>query len=131
VRKSFPFRFFFQAEDGIRDGSVVEEQADRASGRKVALVGTGRIDLASFHTLPFFPKPITYPSSLVRSEDSELDSGFAEKVEAFHIHGGLRQPHALRIAAETALEVTYSPHDLSALVASVGQRQDHVVIRLS
>ena len=60
----------------------------------------------------------------------KLDSGFTQKLEAFHINGGLRQPHALRIASEAALEVADSPQDLSALIASVGQRQDQVVIRL-
>ena len=130
VRKSFPIHQQVLESDGMRDGSVVEEQADRASGRKVALVSTRRIDPASFHTLPFFPKPVAHPLRLVRTEDGELDSGFAQKLEAFHINGSLRQPHALRIASEAVLEVAHSPHDLSALIARVGQGQDRVVIGL-
>src|SRR5208337_5018941 len=130
VRKSFSIRQQVLEGDGVRDWPVVEEQTDGASGGKATLVGAGGINPAPLNAPPFAPRAVAHPVSLVRSQDGELDSCRAQKIESFNVNRSLRQPHTLGIASEAMLEVANSPDDLSVLIASVGQRQDYVVVCL-
>ncbi len=50
--------------------------------------------------------------------------------QRLQIDGGLRKPHALRIAPKTVLEIANAPADLRDPIARVGQRQDHMVVTL-
>ena len=65
---------------------------------------------------------------LMGREDRELDPFGREDIEGLRIDRRLRQPHADRLASETAAEVRDPPAYLGHLVAVRGERQDHVVV---
>src|SRR5262249_15134347 len=116
--------------DCMRDGTVVKEESDRVSRGKIAVVGARGIDLASVDRLPFFPRLVADASSLMRSQDGELDAARAEQFQGLSINRGLGQPHAFRISPETVLKISDAPGDLRLLVARIGKRQNRVVISL-
>src|SRR5206468_3088198 len=67
---------------------------------------------------------------LLRREDRELHPRFGEDLERLAVGGRLRQPQAFRLTFEARPEVREAPGHLRDLVASVGERQDHVVVDL-
>src|SRR5205823_2779318 len=72
----------------------------------------------------------TDAARLMRRQDRELDPLFGEDIECFAVDGRLRQPHPLRLAPETVLEIRNPPDHLSLLITPVGEGHDEVVVDL-
>ena len=53
-----------------------------------------------------------------------------QNFQGLQIHRGLRQPHALRMAAESFFKIANAPKNLRVFVLARGQRKDHVVVGL-
>ncbi|SPF47440.1 hypothetical protein SBDP1_650007 [Syntrophobacter sp. SbD1] len=51
-------------------------------------------------------------------------------VQALKIYRRLREPQSFGLASKAILKIFYSPENLRVLVATVGQRQDHVIVGL-
>ena len=115
--------------DRLGDGAVVEKQGD-GPGRSIRAIGAGGIDARAAHVGPRLRADLADGAGLRRGENGEADSLGGENVEGFQIDGGLREPHALRRAAEAGTEIGDAPKHLGPFVAGVGQRHDGVVINL-
>ena len=63
-------------------------------------------------------------------EDREPDPLPGQDLEGFQVHGGLREPEALRRPPEAVREVLDPPAHLRFLVPGVGQGKDDVVVPL-
>ena len=113
--------------DGARDRPVVEEEVDAPSGREVAEIGAGRVDV---RLGPLIRSDLPEPRRLVRRQDGELDVEFRQDVERLQVHRRLGEPHPLGEALKALPEVRDAPDDLRPLVPRVRQRHDHVVVDL-
>ncbi len=101
----------------VRDAAVVEDEVDRSTA---AIRMHPSIRLAA----------IDRTVRLAGCEDREPDPFVDERAQHVVVHRGLGQPHASRRTSEPVLEVGESPTDLGADVTLVGEREDHVVVRL-
>src|SRR5262249_29488852 len=114
----------------LRDGSVVKEDGDSLPGRKSYLVGCRRIDSSSVHVFPSSTFQLARPFRLVWRKNGIANSETSKDLERLQIDSVLRQPHAFGFASKTKLKVPNAPKQLRKFVATVRERQDHVVIRL-
>jgi hypothetical protein len=112
--------------DRPRGRAVVEEQVDGPARRQRAAVGAAGVDrLGPPRAARRAPR-----LGLVRREHRERDALGGERVERRQVDRALGQPHALRRAAEPALEVGDAPPHLGRAIARRGQRHDQVVVGL-
>ena len=114
----------------LRDGSVVEEQRNRLFRRQAQLVRAAWVDAVAGNVFPVAATVSAHAFRLTRRQNREANPLRGQCLQRWNVHGCLRQPHPFRLAAESSYEVAYAPYDLRFLVAWVGQRHDHVVVRL-
>ena len=95
--------------NGPRGGSVVEEDAYRASGGQPQEVGHCCLYAASFNASPFSGSGAANARRLVRGEHREFDAGRRHDLQCFQVHRRFRQPHPFRPAMEPVLEISYPP----------------------
>ncbi len=112
--------------DGPRDVAVVEEDGQAEAARALPAIRAARIDPAA-RVLPGFGIERSNAVRLVRRQDRELHAGLGQHLERFVVDRGLRKPEPLRLALEARAEVFDPPAHLRDLVASCGERHDHVV----
>ena len=65
-----------------------------------------------------------------REKNSELDAVAGQDLQGGGVGGGLGEPHAFGLAAESMFEIPNAPEHLSFLVAIVREGKDHVVVIL-
>src|SRR3970282_413854 len=116
--------------DGAGNRSVVKKQRDSPPRGQPLFVRACRIDLAAADIVPSPPTDAPHSSGLVGCENGESYSELREDLQSLQIHGGLRQPHALRRAPETPFKISNAPEHLGMAVASIGEGKNHVMIGL-
>ena len=116
--------------DAARDRTVVEEERERASRGKCHAVRHRRIDLRTADVGPHLLADRSHSLRLVRREHGEENFVLGEEVERVEIDRRFGKPHPFRLPAEAVLEVANPPENLRLLVAPVGERHEHVVVRL-
>ncbi len=125
--------------DGPRDRTVIEEDGDGCAGSEADKIRMRGVDRGVGRINPIAPVAVAglavffnraNPLALVRSQHGESNPICSEGFEGRVVGRGFRQPHAFRRRAKAILVVGDSPADLRGAVASVGQRQNHVVVNL-
>ena len=114
--------------DRAREVPVVEEDRQREPTRPAPEIGAARVD--PVRLLPGRGAERAHAERLVRRQDRELHAGLGQHLERFVVHRGLRQPEALGLTPEPRAEVVDPPAHLRDLVATRGERHDHVVVDL-
>jgi len=103
------------------DGAVIEKQVDASPGRKTAQVCHGRVDAPTAHVSPVGLARRENHARLVGCQDGEGDPQVRQDLEAFPVHGGLREPHSLRRPAESTFKVPDGPVTVGVLVSKVAR----------
>jgi len=112
------------------EGSMMEEDRYRFSGREAAEIGNGRIDISSRGIGPVLIPDMPDPASLVGGEERKEDSVVGKNIECFSVDSHFRQPHPFRISPEPVLEITDPPSHFGLLVGPGEQWHDEVVVRV-
>ena len=119
--------------DGSGVRTVVEEDGDGTAFVKGDPVRLGRVDgvVRCLGPVGGVVRLVRADAgALVGGEDGVKDSLLGEEVENLAVDGGLGEPHAFGLAAETVFEVGDAPADLGEGVAGAGEGHDDVVVDL-
>lgn len=65
-----------------------------------------------------------------KGKNSKFDAVLREDIEGCVVCCTLGQPHSFGLAAEAGFEIANAPNYLRLFVTIIGQRHNHVVIRL-
>jgi hypothetical protein len=112
------------------EGSMMEEDRYRFSGREAAEIGNGGIDTSQRGISPVLITDVPDPAPLVGGEERKKDAMVGKYVEGFQVDCHFRQPHSFRISPEPVLKITDAPSHFGFLVGTGEQWHDEVVVRV-
>src|SRR5262245_21065200 len=104
----------------MRNRAIIKKQIDLASRPQTTQICPLRIDAGVIYIMPLLLTQTPYPPCLPRCENRETNAMLGENIERRKIDSRFRQPHSLRRASETMLEVCDPPNDLCLFIPLVG-----------
>ncbi len=130
LREPFPpVQEMFEG-DGMRDGTIVEEEGEGPALGEGDAVRDRGVDLSASDVGPVASPQRSRAGRLVGREQGEPDPFLGEDVQHLPVHRRLGEPHPLRGPSEALREVPEAPADLRPDVPRGKEGQDAVVVGL-